>query len=527
MSPVCRVKNSCSIHPQSRDRTLTYPAADLDPSKARLTVRQRETDPRVTPTDLTFSFDGANKISINRPPASTRARFMSWSTWPRTPRSWASASPRRAISCRSAPRNGRHDRRAQSARRPHRLRRVLGRIVERRFLHDFLYLGFNEDEAGACPDGLMPHIAAGKKMFTNYRFAQPGRKCRSTAKRSIRALPSVHVSGDDRPVTGRTDGWQARCLAAKNCPKIIQTDTDLEFYQSFGSLVVTDTKGEPLSMPDNVRLYYLASLQHAATANAKSGINPVCTHPTNPLYAGPVLRALLVALEGWTADGTAPPASRYPSRADGTLVTPAANAARFPKIPGFRYGTLVHQPSVVDHDQMPPAKKTAYPMFVPSVDADGTPSPAFGCRRWLRRSAPILAGTCARKVCRRRVVRQFRIDATVREDARGAHDDQRSAAVDRRALSQRRCPCGADRADGSATGARPPAAGRRRPRLPAGDQLDCRYSSHSLPLVPAQAGTQSQKEGLDARFRGHERRIGQRKCSWANAFRVAARHSGP
>ena len=61
---------------------------------------------------------------------------------------------------------------------------------------------------------------------------------------------------------------------AKNCPKIIQTDTDLEFYQSFGSLVVTDTKGEPLAMPDNVRLYYLASLQHAAAAERQVGHEP-------------------------------------------------------------------------------------------------------------------------------------------------------------------------------------------------------------------------------------------------------------
>ena len=31
----------------------------------------------------------------------------------------------------------------------------------------------------------------------------------------------------------------------------------------------------------------------------------------------------------------------------------------------------MHQPTVVDHDAMPPVKKTAYPVFVPKVDADG------------------------------------------------------------------------------------------------------------------------------------------------------------
>src|SRR5260370_38048036 len=45
-----------------------------------------------------------------------------------------------------------------------------------RYLHDFLYWGFNTDEAGRPVfEGLMPHIAGGKKTFTNYRFSQPGR----------------------------------------------------------------------------------------------------------------------------------------------------------------------------------------------------------------------------------------------------------------------------------------------------------------------------------------------------------------
>ena len=45
-----------------------------------------------------------------------------------------------------------------------------------RYLHDFVYLGFNADEAGRVVfEGLMPHISGGKKTFTNYRFSQPGR----------------------------------------------------------------------------------------------------------------------------------------------------------------------------------------------------------------------------------------------------------------------------------------------------------------------------------------------------------------
>ncbi|MBX9775023.1 MAG: hypothetical protein K2Y71_11500 [Xanthobacteraceae bacterium] len=354
--------------------TLTYPAADLDPSKARLTVRQRETDPRVTPADLSFTFDGPDKISIKRPAGFDAGAIYEFIYTAKDPKvmGMGFAATRDIVSFLRRERADTSDTPNPVAGRiDHAL--SMGVSQSGRFLHDFLYLGFNEDEAGRVVfDGLLPHVAAGKKMFTNYRFAQPGRNMQEHGETLYpgTAFPFTYPVTTDA-VTGRTDGWLARCLASKTCPKIMQTDTDLEFYQSFGSLVTTDTKGEPLAMPDNVRLYYLASLQHASTANAKTGMNPVCTYPTNPLYAGPVLRALLVALESWTADGTPPPASRYPSRADGTLVTIAENTKSFPDVPGFKYGGVVHQPTVVDHGAMPPVKKTAYPLFVPKVDADG------------------------------------------------------------------------------------------------------------------------------------------------------------
>ncbi len=124
-------------------------------------------------------------------------------------------------------------------------------------------------------------------------------------------------------------------------------------------------------MPENVRLFLLSSLQHAATASSKSDLLPTCTYPTNPLYAGPTLRALLVAMDAWISTATPPPASRYPSTADGTLVPPTAQAVGFPRISGFAYNGTVNEPTVVDDEVMPPAKKAAYPVFVPKTDADG------------------------------------------------------------------------------------------------------------------------------------------------------------
>jgi hypothetical protein len=354
--------------------TLTYPAADLDPTKATLTVRQREADPRATPADLNFTFEGPDKISIKRPEGFDAGAIYEFVYTAKDPKvaGMGFAATRDIVSfLRRDSADAAGTANPVAGRFDHAV--SMGVSQSGRFLHDFLYLGFNEDEAGRVVfDGLIPHVAAGKKMFTNYRFAQPGRNMQEHGETLYpgTAFPFTYAVTTD-PVTGRTDGWLARCTAAKNCPKIMQTDTDLEFYQSFGSLVATDTRGEPLTIPDNVRLYYLSSLQHASTANNKSNMNPQCSYPTNPLYAGPVLRALVVALEAWTADGTPPPASRYPSRADGTLVTLAENIKSFPNVPGFKYGGLVHQPTLVDHEAMPPVKKTAYPLFVPKVDADG------------------------------------------------------------------------------------------------------------------------------------------------------------
>src|SRR5262249_26489610 len=162
-------------------------------------------------------------------------------------------------------------------------------------------------------EGLMPHVAGGKKTFTNYRFSQPGR---SPYQHGDTVYP-----GSEFPfgypvitdtLTGRTDGLLARCLAAGNCPKIIKTDSEIELYQQPAYLVQTGTQGNDLSMPDNVRLFLISNLQHFALATDRSAPARTCMVPTNPLHAGPPARALLIALDAWITDGTLPPPSRYP-----------------------------------------------------------------------------------------------------------------------------------------------------------------------------------------------------------------------
>jgi Alpha/beta hydrolase domain len=354
--------------------TLSYPAADLGPAHAKISVRQHETDPRATPADLEVKFQGPTRISIKRPEGFDAGAIYEFIYTAKDPKvmGLGFAATRDVVSFL---RNESVDAAGNSNPLAGRIDRAIGFGLSQsgRYLQDYLYLGFNADEAGRTVfEGLMPHISGGKKTFTNYRFSQPGRS------------PYQHADmlypGADFPftypviadtLTGKTDGFLARCLAAGNCPKIIKTDSELEFYQQRASLVVTDTEGHALEMPDNIRLFLLSNLQHFAMANAKSELAKTCAFPTNPLNAGPAERALLVALDDWISNGTAPPASRYPSRRDGTLVAPTIEDVGFPRIPGFVYTGRLARPTLINSGTMPPVKGTAYPIFVPKTDADG------------------------------------------------------------------------------------------------------------------------------------------------------------
>jgi len=354
--------------------TLSYPSADLDPAHAKLTVRERETDSRTTPSDLSVRFDGPTRVAITRPAGFDAGAIYEFIYLAKEPKvmGLGFAATHDIVSFL---RNEKVDAGGTPNVLAGQIDRTIGFGLSQsgRFLRDFLYLGFNADEAGRPVfDGLMPYIAGGKKTFINYRFGQPGRHPQQHAE-------TVYPGGEfpfsypviTDAITGRTDGLLARCLAATNCPKIFQTDTELEFYQSRASLVATDTQGNSLAMPDNVRLFLLSNLQHFAGANAKSELTRTCAFPTNPLNAGPPLRAQLVALDAWVGSAPPPPASRYPSRSDGTLVSPVAEAVGFPHIPGVNYTSLLTKPTLINFEVMPPVKGTAYPVFVPKTDADG------------------------------------------------------------------------------------------------------------------------------------------------------------
>src|SRR6185503_9366431 len=112
---------------------------------------------------------------------------------------------------------------------------------------------------------------------------------------------------------------------------LIETNTSTEYWQKGASLLTTDPLGtKDVTLPENSRVYMIAGTQHGGRAGATTDPGPNL-NPRNPHNPMPAVRALLVALDDWVVSSKAPPPSRVPTFAAGTLV--AANQTGFPAVP--------------------------------------------------------------------------------------------------------------------------------------------------------------------------------------------------
>jgi len=252
-----------------------------------------------------------------------------------------------------------------------------GRSQSGRYLRDLVYHGFNEDEAHRKVfDAIAPHVAGGGRLFLNYEFARPVTSSQQhTNQLDPEIFPHAYNVLKDAQ-TGRRDGILKR---PKTDPLVFHTQTSTEYWQKRGCLAHTDGKGNDLRIPENVRIYVIASAQH----NSPFGSEPVKDDsqlPVNPLPAGDILRALMVALDQWVTHGIPPPPNQYPAVDSRTLVSP--NRTGFPKIPGVRFAGLHNRQLFLDYGQKisrgkisihppRPIRKSAYEILVPRVDRDG------------------------------------------------------------------------------------------------------------------------------------------------------------
>ncbi|GAB4041933.1 alpha/beta hydrolase domain-containing protein [Spirosoma jeollabukense] len=261
-----------------------------------------------------------------------------------------------------------------------------------RYVNDFQTLGFNADEQKRrVLDGIENWMGGGSGIGLNIRFAQPSRTERNRQNHLYPegVFPFAYPVMTDS-LTGKTAGRLAQCTATNTCPKVFEINSANEYWVKAASLLHTDTRGNDLPDPDNVRFFLVSGAQHG-TGNGNS--RGLCQQLQNPTNAEPVLRALFLALDDWVTKGTPPPKSEVPRRSTGmaalaipqpgsqTGVVPQA-ALGWPSIPGVVYTGLITTRYVLDFGPSiqqgilttfprDVAGRPTYMNFVSKVDKDG------------------------------------------------------------------------------------------------------------------------------------------------------------
>ena len=253
------------------------------------------------------------------------------------------------------------------------------------YLRDFLYLGFNEDEsARQVFDAVRILIPGTHRLMANVEFSDPNVYSRQDQHADFMSYsyPPLTYAVTSDPISGLRDGILKR---PRTDPLVFHVDTANEFWQMNASLNVHDGRGEPVPIPDTVRLYYIANHSHVGASGvaARPTSTGTCAYPVNGnrSYAT-LLRALIVALDAWADGGVEPPPSVYPEVRDGTLVTVAEAAAAFPAIPGVTFPRVVNELDLLDFGpgfgstgghvtELPPLRRGRYQVLVPKPDADG------------------------------------------------------------------------------------------------------------------------------------------------------------
>ncbi|HVY80485.1 MAG TPA: alpha/beta hydrolase domain-containing protein [Steroidobacteraceae bacterium] len=347
--------------------TLAWPAAATD--DAKLVVRAKWDDPAATPRDMAFRFVDPTHVEVKRPAGFDGGAIYQLDYVARDPKvlGLGFAATRDIVAYL------RHDTSAENpladnGRSSIRRAYAYGQSQSARFLREFLYLGFNEDDARRSVfDGLLVHIAGARFTAVNMRFGLPESAPRHPQDPGAMAdrFPFTYAETVN-PFTRERDGLLVRCSKTRTCPKIIQADSEYEWYNSKESLLVTDPSGKPVKIPPNVRLFTMAGTPHIVRNN------PLCVMPTNPLQHGPVLRAMLNNLDAWVDRNVAPPPSRIPNLADRSVL-PADQAAHQLKtpIPGLPYSGMHVVAGAEDLSVHPSKLLGQFKLYLPRLDADG------------------------------------------------------------------------------------------------------------------------------------------------------------
>ena len=251
-----------------------------------------------------------------------------------------------------------------------------GRVIQHMVME-----GLHVDEAGRSVfDAALIHGAGAGKGSFNHRFAQTTRHPSHAEDHLYPAdfFPFTTTAQWD-PVTGASGSVLAWARKRGRVPLLFYLSSATEYWTRAASLLHTDVTGRrDIALDPRARLYVVSGAQHSAAAGGGRGIFENCA---NPLDYRPLARALLVALDGWAAEGREPPPSRYPRLEDGTLAPVPVYRRRFPALPGLRLPASNLRPPRLDlgrrfaargiQDLVPARRGRPFATLVPLPDADG------------------------------------------------------------------------------------------------------------------------------------------------------------
>ncbi|OLC12910.1 MAG: hypothetical protein AUH29_14685 [Candidatus Rokubacteria bacterium 13_1_40CM_69_27] len=251
------------------------------------------------------------------------------------------------------------------------------------YQRDWLYLGFNEDEAHRKVfDVVWASTPGTHRLFANVEFADPNTYSRQDDRHDFlsTSYPPVTFGVRTDPISGIHDGILKRPATD---PLVVQTVTEIEWWQFRASLDAADGLGHPIVAPDNVRLYLMSGFEHGSgLPSAFPGPRGMCQNLTNPQYHGPTFRAVLTILDAWADEGTAPPKSNYPRVENKTLVSLDEAREAFPAIAGVNFPTVLNELQLLNFGPefdseggrltlLPPVLGPRYAVLVPKPDEDG------------------------------------------------------------------------------------------------------------------------------------------------------------
>jgi hypothetical protein len=238
-----------------------------------------------------------------------------------------------------------------------------------RFLRTFVNDGFNEDEnTRRVFDAVWPDIAGAGRGGFNARFAQPSRD----GHPFFNILYPVDVppfTDEDRTSNA---GILARSKVSETVPKMFYTNGSYEYWGRAASLIHTTPDGkQDAPLAKNTRIYFFPGSRHGSGSLPPRRLEAQNLDSTNDYTGG--MRALLVAMQAWLAEGKQPPASVYPLIAppDGKSQLVSVDAYAFPKIPGVSIPHYNRQAFRLDFSSEPPKLGPPFPTLVPQVNLDG------------------------------------------------------------------------------------------------------------------------------------------------------------